>query len=102
MHHALILHLGIHKGWEKDAFGYLASSLVLCTFSVRSMRVLRCLGIASNVSFILYAAITGLVPILILHSLLLPMNIYRLVQIVRVPNASVVLNRRLRSSSSAA
>ena len=89
MHHVLTLDLGIDTSWQKDAFGYLASVPVLCTFSVRSIRLLRCLAIASNVSFIVYASITGLVPILILHSLLLPMNIYRLAQIARVPNAGV-------------
>jgi hypothetical protein len=87
MHHAIALPLGIDTSWQKDACGYLASALVLFTFSVRSMRVLRCLGIASNVSFILYASITGMVPILILHSLLLPMNIYRLLQIARAQHA---------------
>jgi CRP/FNR family cyclic AMP-dependent transcriptional regulator len=89
MHHALILLFEVHARWLKDAFGYVASALVLCTFSVRSMRVLRCLGIASNVSFILYATVTGMVPILVLHSLLLPMNVYRLVQIVRAPSGGV-------------
>jgi hypothetical protein len=38
------------------------------------------LGIASNVSFNCYATIAGMPPILILHSLLLPMNIYPLVR----------------------
>lgn len=88
MHDWLILHLGIDAGWQKNAFGYVASMLVLCTFSVTSMRMLRSLAIASNVSFILYAAISGLMPILVLHGLLLPMNIYRLIQITRLPNAS--------------
>jgi hypothetical protein len=81
----LTLHLDIDASWLKDAFGYLAGVLVLCTFSVTSMRMLRCLATASNVLFILYASITGLIPILILHSLLLPMNIYRLIQIAGCP-----------------
>jgi len=51
------------------------------------MRLLRCLGIASNVSFICYATIAGMLPIPILHSLLLPMNIYRLFQVTRVGRA---------------
>jgi hypothetical protein len=72
MHHWLILHLGIDASWQKDGFGYVASALVLCTFSVTSMRTLRCLAIASNVSFMLYATISGTTPILILHGLLLP------------------------------
>lgn len=68
---------------DKNALGYLASALVLCTFSVRSMRLLRGLGIASNVSFISYALIVGLPPIAILHGLLLPINVLRLVQLER-------------------
>ena len=89
MHHWLILHPGIDASWQKNAFGYLASTLVLCSFSATSMRALRCLAIASNLSFIIYATISGLMPILILHGLLLPMNIYRLAQIARLPNAGV-------------
>ncbi len=87
MHLWSVLLVGLPLGWEKNVCGYLASSLVLCTFSVTSMRLLRCLGIASNVSFICYATIAGMRPILILHSLLLPMNIYRLVQVTQVGRA---------------
>jgi hypothetical protein len=75
MHHSLF-----HGGWAKEACGYIASSLVLCTFSVTSMQVLRCIGIASNIAFIGYAIMTRATPIPILHGLLLPLNIYRLVQ----------------------
>ena len=78
-----MLHRLVHLGWPKDACGYLASSLVLCTFSVTSMRVLRCIGITSNITFIGYAAMPHIAPILILHSLLLPMSIYRLFQIAQ-------------------
>ena len=81
MHYWLPLSHG--AGWLRDLFGYLAGSLVLCTFSVTSMRRLRWLGIASNLSFIAYAIMLGMLPILTLHSLLLPVNIYRLLQIER-------------------
>ena len=57
MHHSLS-----HGGWAKDACGYIASSPVLCTCSVTSMRVLRCMGIASNVAFIRYAIMTHMAP----------------------------------------
>lgn len=69
--------------WLRDACGYFAGSLVLSSFSVTSMRRLRWLGIASNVSFISYAIMAGMLPILILHSLLLPINLFRLYQIER-------------------
>ena len=81
MHHWLPSSLD--TGWGRDACGYLAGSLVLCTFSVTSMSRLRWLGIASNLSFISYAIMAGMLPILILHGLLLPVNIYRLLQIER-------------------
>lgn len=83
MDHWLALSLPIHGDLVKDASGYLASGIVLCAFSVRSMRQLRMLGIVSNISFIVYGIAAAAPPILILHSLLLPMNIYRLIQIER-------------------
>jgi hypothetical protein len=46
-----------------------------------SMRSLRTTAIASNIAFILYAVAADLHPILILHGILLPVNVVRLVQI---------------------
>jgi hypothetical protein len=81
MHHWLPM--SYDPAWLREASGYIASGLVLSTFSVTSMRRLRLLGIGSNVSFICFAVMTGVLPILILHSLLLPINISRLIQIER-------------------
>jgi hypothetical protein len=64
-----------------NLFGYVASSLVLMTFTTTSMRLLRIIGIASNIAFISYALVGGMMPILVLHSLLLPLNLFRLFQI---------------------
>jgi CRP/FNR family cyclic AMP-dependent transcriptional regulator len=63
--------------------GYLASLLVLATFCMQGMVALRAMAIASNVAFIAYAAWTGIGPVLLLHVLLLPTNIYRLTQALR-------------------
>lgn len=63
-----------------DLLGYLAAALVLMTFSVRSIVVLRAVAIASNVAFIGYAAAAGLTPVLVLHGVLLPLNAWRLWQ----------------------
>jgi hypothetical protein len=66
---------------EADAtqwLGYGAAALVLVTFSVRSITVLRIVAIASNLMFIAYAIRAGLVPVLVLHALLLPTNLFRL------------------------
>lgn len=65
-----------------DLLGYLASLLVLATFSMRGMVALRLVAIASNLAFIAYAAIAGIHPVLLLHALLLPMNVWRLAELV--------------------
>jgi hypothetical protein len=69
---------------DHDALGYLASALVLATFSMRDMVALRVLAIASNLAFIVYAALAGIAPVLLLHALLLPMNLLRLGQALRL------------------
>ena len=68
------------ESWTKDLCGYIASALVLTTFSMQSMRKLRLAAIASNVAFIIYSLSAKLHPILVLHCTLLPLNIFRLVQ----------------------
>ena len=60
-----------------DALGYLAASLVLATFCAKSMVNLRLLAIASNVAFITYALAVGLYPIVVLHTVMLPLNLLR-------------------------
>jgi hypothetical protein len=61
--------------------GFAAASLVLATFCMRSMNALRWVAIASNVAFIAYGYLGGLAPVLLLHTLLLPVNVYRLAQL---------------------
>ena len=61
-----------------DGLGYLAAALVLATFCTKSMVPLRALAIASNIAFVTYGFFDGLWPILLLHSVMLPMNAIRL------------------------
>ena len=61
-----------------DLVGYLASVLVLATFTMRSMLALRVLGLMSNLAFVIYAVMSKLDPILLLHLLLFPINLCRL------------------------
>jgi hypothetical protein len=67
-----------------EGVGYLASLLVLCTFYMKTMIPLRCVAIGSNLAFITYGYFGRLYPVLILHVLLLPLNIARLLQIHRL------------------
>lgn len=61
--------------------GFFASALVLATFTMRDMRMLRIVAVFSNVGFIIYGALDWLPPVLILHLLLLPLNLFRLKEI---------------------
>lgn len=64
--------------------GYVASALVLAAFWMRTMIPLRVVALGSNIAFIIYGILGGLVPIWVLHSILLPLNIYRTVEMTRL------------------
>ncbi|CAM3089665.1 hypothetical protein LEAN103870_16190 [Legionella anisa] len=66
-----------------EIIGYVACCLVLATFYVKRILTLRLIAICSNVAFILYALGSNLYPIFVLHSLLLPLNLYRIFEIKR-------------------
>jgi len=61
-----------------EAWGWLASACVLLAFLMRRMRPLRLAAIASNLAFLVYAAEFALMPVLLLHAVLLPGNLWRL------------------------
>ena len=73
-------------------FGWIAASLVLSSFYFRNMASLRLASIASNVMFIIYAILANAWPILVLHCLLFPLNLWRLVELHN-------LRRTLKGSS---
>jgi CRP-like cAMP-binding protein len=66
-----------------------ASGFVLVSTFVKTMIPLRWLAIGSNIGFVAYGAIHPSYPMMLLHSALLPINIYRLAEMVR-------LTRRVR------
>ena len=64
--------------------GYAASSVVLATFCMKTMRPLRIAALASNVLFAAYGLLGGIYPVLILHLVLFPINLARLLQLQRL------------------
>lgn len=70
-------------GWV-EAAGYFASALVFATFCMKTMIPLRLAAIASNVAFIVYGFTGHIYPVFILHSVLLPMNIWRTIEMLRL------------------
>lgn len=64
--------------------GYAASAAVLATFCMSTMIPLRVIALGSNVLFALYGYFDHLYPVLILHAILFPVNLFRLMQFQRL------------------
>jgi CRP-like cAMP-binding protein len=69
-----------------DYLGYAASAAVLATFCMSTMIPLRVLALASNVLFVAYGYFDHVYPVMILHALLFPINLLRLIQFQRLIN----------------
>lgn len=67
-----------------ELLGYAASAAVLATFCMSTMIPLRIMALVSNVLFMAYGYADHLYPVLILHALLLPVNVLRLMQLRRL------------------
>ena len=61
-----------------DWIGYLGSMCVVSAFCMRCMLALRVASIIGNMVFIVYACGAELMPVLLMNSLLLPLNAVRL------------------------
>ena len=86
---------------NQASIGYLASLFVLGSFSSQTMVSLRALALMSNVAFMAYAYASHLLPVLLLHALLLPVNALRLwqhLQTQKQPRRDV-MNRQLAGDS---
>jgi len=81
-----------------EMIGYIAAGLVLLTFTARSMVSLRLLALCSNVMFIVYAAMSGLMPILALHIFLIPINLMRLREISKSKQCATLVRVAPRDS----
>lgn len=67
-----------------DVAGWVAAALMLCTFASREACVMRRLAVSTNLAFIGYGLLAALPPVLVLHLLLLPINLWRWAQACRL------------------
>ena len=67
-----------------DLLGYAASASVLITFCMSTMVPLRVVAICSNLLFATFGALAHIYPVFVLHVVLLPVNVTRLMQILRL------------------
>ena len=69
-----------------ETLGWIAAAMTLAAFMMRSMMPLRWCAIGSNCAFIGYGLLSQVWPVLLLHSVLLPFNIVRLIEMRRLVN----------------
>jgi CRP/FNR family transcriptional regulator, cyclic AMP receptor protein len=67
-----------------ELLGYTAACFTLLAYAQRTMLPLRAAAVVANVLFIVYGALLGIYPNLVLHLILLPFNLYRLVELMRM------------------
>jgi hypothetical protein len=82
-----------------DFVGYVACGLVLLTFYMKDMVGLRIAALCSNVAFLIYGVGLGLVPVMLLHAALIPMNAWRLLHALRGRARSALGSERLSPTS---
>ena len=79
-----------------DGVGYAAALAVLGSFCMSTIVSLRILAIISNVLFAFYGVLAHLYPVFMLHSILLPVNVFKLARMKRL----VLSDRSARSRGS--
>jgi hypothetical protein len=77
-----------------DVLGWLAAGLMVATFGSREARAMRPLAVATNLAFIGYGMAASLTPVLSLHLLLLPINLWRWVE--ALSGQGLMWNERFR------
>ena len=75
-----------------EIIGFVGAALMVATLAMKTMIPLRAAGIISSIFQIAFALLAGITPMLIQHSVLLPMNAYRLYE-------QTMLVRRVRKAS---
>lgn len=67
-----------------EIIGYVAAGLTLLAATLRTLIPIRLAMIGANICFIAFSALGGIWPTLVLHAALLPVNLYRLTELLRL------------------
>jgi CRP-like cAMP-binding protein len=81
--------------WWVEAIGYAGTSLTVAAWAMKTSMRLRIAGILSSVAFLLYGYLTQSYPVMIMEMILMPLNIMRLHEMMRlVSSVSSALEAR--------
>jgi hypothetical protein len=64
-----------------ETIGFLASGLTVLTYLMRDMLWLRVVAVTNCTAFLVYAALIGSTPIVLMELVLLPINAWRLLEL---------------------
>ncbi len=73
-----------------ELIGYCGTTATVATYSMRTLVPLRAAGILSSIFFIVYALLAGVWPMLLTELVILPINCWRLYQMMRPTPAAPV------------
>lgn len=66
-----------------EAFGYAGTAFTILAYSMRRLMPLRIVAILSSAAFLVYAGLIGSAPLMLMEAVLLPINTWRLVELLR-------------------
>ena len=73
----------MNPSMSQDLVGWLAALATLASFASHDMLRLRLLALVANAAFVAYGSQADLMPVLVLHLVLAPVNAWRLWQLLR-------------------
>ena len=77
-----------------EAFGYAGTGFTILAYSMRRLLPLRIVAILSSASFLVYAGLIGSAPLMLMEAALLPINAWRLFELIRPAPARQLLAQR--------
>jgi Bacterial inner membrane protein len=66
-----------------EVVGFCGSALAILTYWMREMIPLRIAAVLGCLCFLAYAILIGAYPLIVMEAILLPINLYRLVELLR-------------------
>lgn len=68
---------------DTEALGWIAAASMLATFACQTAFSMRLFAIGANLAFIVYSYQIGIMPVLLLHLALVPINVLSLLKLFR-------------------
>lgn len=66
-----------------EVIGFCGSALAILTYWMREMIPLRIVAVLGCLCFLAYALLIGAYPLIVMEAILLPINLYRLAELLR-------------------